>query len=618
MSKPHVNIISIFDNVVTNMLVTDKNFKKWCNLVNKDEKIELDKKKEIINTINNVFEKNKIPKKCIILDTSISVSRRSHLPTPNHTSLRSHQSQQSQRSSITTPKPERKPVSGRSSRSPIITPKPVSGRSSRSPIITPKPVSGRSSRSPITIPKPVSGRSSRSPITIPKPVSGRSSRSPIITPKPVSGRSSRSPVPMSIPQNFENINEILTYRLKFHDQLENRTDYKIKKLLASIEADATGIVCLSENIKLELDKNDYNTQLAIKIAENKGSDSLKEIYILKNMIPFIKNNHCQNLPIIYNFFQTKKQFILKFLFDKIHNTLYNNISNFLKENRNYNIYTNELAKGDLKSFLNEYDKISSEITEELLNNAIIQIIMSIATLHDIGIRHNDTHYGNFLYHKIKPGGYIKYTISDKSYYLKNLGYLWVIWDFGISTQLNGDTDYFRDYEMLSLYLRKPDNRYNMRFFAKDIKNKKKIETRRAHGNLNLKHKEIPVLINNLADTIYKFSINKELEHVVNETTMNEIISKKGRESLSWFSVQVDGVNINEAIFLNEHINNIFTDVFEHNVSNIKNEEILFHVNINLDQIVFETIGEGTNTKSDYEKTTKKYLNKKIIIPVKYM
>jgi len=28
MSKPHVNIISIFDNVVTNMLVTDKNFKK--------------------------------------------------------------------------------------------------------------------------------------------------------------------------------------------------------------------------------------------------------------------------------------------------------------------------------------------------------------------------------------------------------------------------------------------------------------------------------------------------------------------------------------------------------------------------------------------------------------
>jgi len=405
-------------------------------------------------------------------------------------------------------------------------------------------------------------------------------------------------------------NDILAYRLTLYENLKTYNEFKIERMLADIEDKATGIVCLSKKIE------PYNVQMAIKIAENITTDSSKEIFILKHMIPFIKDKQYHNLPIIYNSFQKKRDFILNNLIDdkykKDKNSLFNKISKFLKQNKNYNIYTNELANGDLKSFFNKYDN-SQEITEELLNNAIIQIIMSIATLHDIGIRHNDTHYGNFLYHKIKPGGYIKYTIRNKSYYLKNLGYLWVIWDFGISTQLNGITDYFRDYEMLSLYLRKPvfDDKnvqlYNMRFLAKDIENGENIETRRAHGNLNLKNKEIPVLISYLANTIYEFSINTELNHVVNKDVMSQIILDKNKKncfktytdiSTSWYRIQVRGENIDEATFLNEHINKIFADVFEKNISNINDTEVLFHVNINLDQINFKNQNQ----------------NQKIIIP----
>jgi hypothetical protein len=50
--------------------------------------------------------------------------------------------------------------------------------------------------------------------------------------------------------------------------------------------------------------------------------------------------------------------------------------------------------------------------------------------------HNDCHWGNFLYHKIKKGGYFHYKIFDKDYYLENLGFLWVIWDFDASKEIS--------------------------------------------------------------------------------------------------------------------------------------------------------------------------------------
>ena len=49
--------------------------------------------------------------------------------------------------------------------------------------------------------------------------------------------------------------------------------------------------------------------------------------------------------------------------------------------------------------------------------------------------HSNSHWGNFLYHKIKPGGYIHYKIEGRDYYLENVGYLWVIWGFGLATSL---------------------------------------------------------------------------------------------------------------------------------------------------------------------------------------
>ena len=43
--------------------------------------------------------------------------------------------------------------------------------------------------------------------------------------------------------------------------------------------------------------------------------------------------------------------------------------------------------------------------------------------------HNNTQWGNFLYHEVKKGGYYHYRINNTDFYLENKGFLFVLWDF---------------------------------------------------------------------------------------------------------------------------------------------------------------------------------------------
>ena len=52
----------------------------------------------------------------------------------------------------------------------------------------------------------------------------------------------------------------------------------------------------------------------------------------------------------------------------------------------------------------------------------------------------DSHSGNFLFRKIKKGGYYHYNIYGKDYYVENLGYVWEIQDFGFSHGFNNSEE----------------------------------------------------------------------------------------------------------------------------------------------------------------------------------
>ncbi len=94
----------------------------------------------------------------------------------------------------------------------------------------------------------------------------------------------------------------------------------------------------------------------------------------------------------------------------------------------YYISINELADGNLKNFL------MTNNNPELIENCYQQILLAVLSFHyhTGGVYHKDCHYKNFLFHRIKEGGYFHYKIFGKDVYVENKGYIWMIWDFGLA------------------------------------------------------------------------------------------------------------------------------------------------------------------------------------------
>lgn len=173
-------------------------------------------------------------------------------------------------------------------------------------------------------------------------------------------------------------------------------------------------------------------QSSIKIVDD-DKYALKELKVIKKIIRHQKNN--MHLPIIYKIMYCDISVNNNIW---IHDKAPKSFSSFTSSTSspsNYYIILNELAHGDLKSFINT----ASYANERLYINSLAQVFMSISTLHQLGYNHNDSHYGNFLFHKIPSGGCFCYKIDKKILYLENLGFIWTIWDFGLCQTLN---DYY--------------------------------------------------------------------------------------------------------------------------------------------------------------------------------
>jgi hypothetical protein len=90
------------------------------------------------------------------------------------------------------------------------------------------------------------------------------------------------------------------------------------------------------------------------------------------------------------------------------------------------LLVNELANaGDLKQWSKE-----PRSTAEWMN-AYFQIFNALYALQKFfNLTHHDLHWGNVLVHKIPPGGFYRYRINGETYDVPNLGWLFVLWDFG--------------------------------------------------------------------------------------------------------------------------------------------------------------------------------------------
>jgi len=148
---------------------------------------------------------------------------------------------------------------------------------------------------------------------------------------------------------------------------------------------------------------------------------LNDIYELENLNYFrnyLKNKVTQNLP--FNYF---------------------NGINSINSKPNYLLTINEKYDNDLKNFILEeliYSKNDSEYKYNLFLNSFDNIIISLISYWNIAkINHSDMHAGNVLFKKCNAtNAYFHYNIYGKNIYIKNYGYLWTIWDYGLQNNFS--------------------------------------------------------------------------------------------------------------------------------------------------------------------------------------
>jgi hypothetical protein len=212
--------------------------------------------------------------------------------------------------------------------------------------------------------------------------------------------------------------------------------------------------------------SDDKLLFAIKIANNDKS-TMTEINILKKITKYTLNTNFPHFPVYYGYFKSM--------------------------NTNNLMLLNELQDNNFKYF---YTNISRD-NPKLLFNSICQNIISLIYYYNITKKyHRDSHSNNFLYYKIPSKGCFHYKIYNNDYYLENLGYVFLIWDYQYSRNIkNSNIPVIKDYTRILKSLIKLQNKH-LSDFINDFSN---ILTRYKHKtgkkNLDNLNKRILLLLN---------------------------------------------------------------------------------------------------------------------------
>ena len=191
------------------------------------------------------------------------------------------------------------------------------------------------------------------------------------------------------------------------------------------------------------DDYNYDINFAVKICQI-TEDNKKEIEIAKILTDKVINDDFANYPILYGYLKCNSDELndlyssenssgsLNYSPQSLFSSNYNSLLN--KNQLYFQIY--EIADGTLNNYFayiidDDTDKIKSN---EFVFNALAQVFMSLICFYcHTDMCHADTHFGNFLYYKITPGGKpFEYRIFNNTLSIENIGYLWVINDFGLA------------------------------------------------------------------------------------------------------------------------------------------------------------------------------------------
>ena len=308
-----------------------------------------------------------------------------------------------------------------------------------------------------------------------------------------------------------------------------------------------GVVYKSKNINPEYsDLPKFVSKLQLSRKESK-----QEVSIFKVVSNYaLKNNIC-HFPILYASSECNKI---------IRDNNYPDILAKAKNNfKNYSIILYELANGDYYSFIEKY---KLELNAKIWKNIYEQIYMSIFIFHYLDIAHNDTHGGNFLYTKIKPGGCFHYKINNQDYYIENIGYKWMLSDYGICTKLSKHVKhhFFDDYSKIYFHLIK----YNEEIDKNPIFNKIYSNTKAGYlKNDVIIPKEILSIQQKIWEHLGGLNIYYKTKFVFKANENYELVENKNE--YDWFKYFID----NNILFSKYPIGPIISSsIIEKNITDI--------------------------------------------------
>lgn len=196
---------------------------------------------------------------------------------------------------------------------------------------------------------------------------------------------------------------------------------KCKKISSGIE----GVV-----YKVILGKANKNTPLILKQID------LQKLKSTKGVKSVMLNARPED---VYHIFYTTRIFNYPSLIEIVANTLTNQLVlqnicphyilnyHWNYDNNTINLYNEYATFGDF------YKWAKMNHSHEIWMNALFQISVGLYAIKKYyNMHHTDFHTGNILVHKVKPGGYWIYTINRKNYYVPNLGYIFLLSDFGFA------------------------------------------------------------------------------------------------------------------------------------------------------------------------------------------
>lgn len=142
---------------------------------------------------------------------------------------------------------------------------------------------------------------------------------------------------------------------------------------------------------------------------------------------------------VYKLFYSTDSYNKPSLIEIISNTLTNQLVfqkicphyilnyNWDYENNKIRLYNEYATYGDF------YSWSKHKHSDELWYNALFQIMVGLLAIKRyFNMIHTDFHLGNILVNKVTPGGYWVYKINGHNFYLPNLGFVFLLSDFGFA------------------------------------------------------------------------------------------------------------------------------------------------------------------------------------------